>query len=45
MAAADISRRQTRKWPGLGGNPFKIDYARMFEQYRPQSASGESTPP
>lgn len=26
MSNADMSRRKTRKWPGLGANVFEIDY-------------------
>lgn len=25
--SADLSKRTTRKWPGLGPNVFEIDYA------------------
>lgn len=34
IEAADISKRTTRKWPGLGPSVFEVDYAELFEQYK-----------
>lgn len=31
MGSADLSKRKTRKWPGLGRNDFNINYEQMFE--------------
>lgn len=33
MTNADLSRRTTRKWPGLGPNVFEVDYANLFPAY------------
>jgi hypothetical protein len=33
---ADLSKRKTRKWPGLGDNVFDIDYETQFEEYKPK---------
>ena len=30
----DISKRSSRKWPGLGNNIFEIDFASQFDHYR-----------
>jgi hypothetical protein len=30
MESADLSKRLTRKWPGLGDNVFKIDFASLM---------------
>lgn len=30
MESADLSKRLTRKWPGLGDNVFKIDFAGLM---------------
>ena len=32
--SADLSKKLTKKWPGLGPNPFEIDYANMFDRYK-----------
>ena len=44
--SADISKRKTRKWPGLGPNVFDIDYEAQFEDYAPKQdlAPEESQP-
>lgn len=42
MQSADLSKRKTRKWPGLGEPPFKVDYEKLFPQYK---AEGEEVPP
>lgn len=34
MSSADLSKRKTRKWPGLGPNVFEVDYAKLFEAYK-----------
>ena len=34
MEAADMSKRVTRKWPGLGACIFEIDYENLFEDYK-----------
>lgn len=34
MESADLSKRQTRKWPGLGPAVFEVDYASLFEDYK-----------
>jgi hypothetical protein len=34
MGSADLSKRKTRKWPGLGRNDFNINFEQMFEQYK-----------
>ena len=34
MESADLSKRKTRKWPGLGQPVFEVDYASLFEEYR-----------
>lgn len=34
MESADLSKRKTRKWPGLGASPFEVDYASLFEEYK-----------
>jgi len=42
MESADLSKRKTRKWPGLGQSPFEVDYASLFEEYKePAAADGE----
>lgn len=33
MESADLSKRATRKWPGLGENVFNIDFAKLFPEY------------
>jgi len=46
MSSADLSKRKTRKWPGLGAAPFQIEYGKLFPQYREGDAEEEkpSTP-
>jgi len=46
MSSADLSKRKTRKWPGLGAPPFQIDYGKLFPQYREGNAEEDkpSTP-
>ena len=34
MESADLSKKLTRKWPGLGPNVFEVDYGAMFEEYK-----------
>lgn len=29
-----------KKWPGLGPNPFEIDYASMFDKYKELGGGG-----
>ena len=41
MSNADMSRRKTRKWPGLGGNVFEIDYEQQFAAYQKKPADGD----
>lgn len=43
MQSADLSKRKMRKWPGLGEPPFKVDYEKLFPQYK-ESADGEDAP-
>ena len=46
MESADLSKRATRKWLGLGPNVFKVDYAELFEAYaefkEPKPEEGET---
>lgn len=42
--SADLSKRKMRKWPGLGESPFKVDYEKLFPQYKEQP-EGEEVPP
>lgn len=44
MQSADLSKKKTRKWPGLGEPPFKVDYEKLFPHYAAQ-AEGEDVPP
>jgi hypothetical protein len=30
----DLTKKATRKWPGLGPNVFDVDYATLFEHYK-----------
>lgn len=30
----DLSKRSTRKWPGLGSTVFDVDFANLFEHYK-----------
>ena len=49
MESADMSKRVTRKWPGLGQNVFKIDYQKLLgeppaegeEAQEPEAESNE----
>jgi len=34
MESADLSKRKTRKWPGLGASVFEVDYANLFAEYK-----------
>ena len=34
MESADLSKKLTRKWPGLGANVFEVDYGELFEEYK-----------
>jgi len=34
MESADLSKRSTRKWPGLGPNVFIVDYGALFEDFK-----------
>ena len=34
MESADMSKKSTRKWEGLGPNVFDVDYGSMFEEYK-----------
>ena len=34
MESADLSKRTTRKWPGLGPNVFIVDYGALFEDFK-----------
>jgi hypothetical protein len=45
MESADLSKRKTRKWPGLGEPPFKVDYEALFPQYKEVKEGEEETPP
>jgi len=47
MESADLSKRLTRKWPGLGSSVFEVDYANLFEEYKDvgAAADGEEKPP
>ena len=31
--SADLSKRTSRKWPGLGASVFEIDYPSLFPEY------------
>ena len=48
MASADLSKRTTRKWPGLGQNVFEVDYAELFDAYKefagPKKDEAEAAP-
>merc|ERR1711934_1184552 len=41
MESADLSKRATRKWPGLGPSVFEVDYAALFEEYKDLKKEGE----
>jgi hypothetical protein len=34
MESADLSKKTSRKWPGLGPNVFKVKYEELFEAYK-----------
>jgi len=41
MESADLSKRVTRKWPGLGPNVFVVDYAALFPEFGEYKAEGD----
>lgn len=41
MNDSNLSRKPTKKWIGLGANPFTVDYARMFDNYKQFSSDVE----
>jgi len=43
MESGDTSKRLTRKWPGLGDNVFKIDFAGLMGEAAGESVEVEST--
>ena len=43
MESADLSKRKTRKWPGLGQSVFEVDYANLFEEYKEAKDPTEGT--
>jgi len=48
MQSADLSKRTSRKWPGLGPNVFEVDYASLFDAYKEfksEGADGEEKAP
>jgi len=45
MEAADMSKRVTRKWPGLGACIFEIDYENLFEAYKVKDEDRPSSAP
>ena len=45
MQSADLSKRKTRKWPGLGDPPFKVDYEKLFPQYKVEKVGEDAVPP
>lgn len=42
--SADLSKRTTRKWPGLGANVFEIDFAALSEAYKTDDAESSEPP-
>lgn len=42
--SADLSKRTTRKWPGLGPNVFEIDYGALSEAYKKPDAEPHDMP-
>ena len=40
MESADLSKRTTRKWPGLGPNVFIVDYAALFPEFKEFQVDG-----
>ena len=45
MESADLSKRKTRKWPGLGQSVFEVDYASLFEEYKEVKDATEGSDP
>jgi hypothetical protein len=45
MEAADMSKRVTRKWPGLGPCIFEIDYENLFEAYKAKDEDRPTSAP
>jgi hypothetical protein len=43
--SADLSKRTTRKWPGLGQNVFEIDYGKLSDAYKSEEVEGAEKPP
>jgi hypothetical protein len=41
MESADLSKRVTRKWPGLGPNVFVVDYAALFPEFSEFKTEGD----
>lgn len=41
---ADLSRKATKKWPGLGPNVFIVDYANLFDNYKQFKSDDPSMP-
>ena len=41
-ANTDLSKRATRKFPGLGPPIFQVDFEAQFEAYRPEGAAEEA---
>ena len=43
MNNTDLSKKSTRKWPGLGKNPFIIDYTQMeqYEEFKKKDEAAE----
>ena len=37
----DLSRKTTKKWPGLGPNVFLVDYASLFDNYKEFKTEGD----
>lgn len=46
MENSNLSRKPMKKWPGLGPNPFIVDYAELFDNYKDfkQEMTGKDTP-
>ena len=42
--SADLSKRSTRKWPGLGANVFEIDFGALSEVYKKPEVEGSAPP-
>jgi hypothetical protein len=42
--SADLSKRTTRKWPGLGANVFEIDFGALSEAYKKPEIEGSAPP-